>query len=106
MIRPGEVRFLSAPVLRRWVRYPTCGTCGAQAGEPCTRFPPPKRVAPDFNSTPHTGRRRGAATDKCRLWGFSGQAPCAKVADHGGLYHCDEHGRRWRVDGSDRPVTY
>lgn len=97
-------RFLSTIILRKWLRYPPCETCGAFAGEPCTRFPPPSKFAPSFNRNPHTGRVRGKT--KCKLWGFTGSAPCEMIADHGGLYHCDILGRRWRVDGSDRPRTY
>lgn len=87
-------RMLTFTILRKWVRYPACDTCGAFAGEPCTRFPPPSKVAPPFNEKPHRGRVRAKTT--CKLWG-GGSAPCAMAAGHGGLWHCDHAGRRTRI---------
>lgn len=95
-------RISRAAQRRRFHRYLACGTCGALAGEACTRHPAPRFARASENENPHKGRPRTKETcgDQDRGVRYT-YSPCNKPPDHGGEWHVNRHGQQWKVDRSD-----
>lgn len=93
----SSLRLSAAARARRFHRYLTCKTCGAQPGMPCLRMPVPQNKPTSHmrhtNENPHQGRER----TKERCGRFSERlTDCNLPPDHGGDWHYNRQGRRWK----------
>lgn len=82
---------------RRFHRYLTCGTCGAQPGMPCLRMPAPRPFPGrlrNTNENPHKGRER--TRERCGRFGDR-LTDCNLPPDHGGEWHYNRQNQRWRA---------